>query len=44
LSKNKGGWILKDGTDGKRSTNGTWLYVGEEMRMYTNMIFKTNQT
>jgi hypothetical protein len=42
LSKNKGGWILSDGADEKDSTNGTWVYVGEEMPLHNNMVFKTN--
>ena len=24
-------WVLIDGFDGKRSTNGTWLYLNEEI-------------
>jgi hypothetical protein len=39
-----GGWSLVDGDMEKHSTNGTWLYVGEEMEMHTAMIFKANQS
>jgi hypothetical protein len=38
------GWILKDGKDKRPSTNGTWLYIGEEQTIYNGMIFKANQT
>lgn len=38
------GWILKDGKDNKPSTNGTWLYIGEEQTIYNGMIFKASQT
>ena len=36
------GWVLTDGVDGKPSTNGTWIYIGEEMDIYNGMIFKAN--
>lgn len=39
----KEGWILTDGKD-KPSTNGTWLYLGEQQTIYNGMIFKANQT
>jgi len=38
------GWTLYDGSNGKQSTNGTWLYLNEEHDIYDKMIFKTNQT
>jgi len=38
------GWILTDGRDNKPSTNGTWLYIGEEQTIYNGMIFKASQT
>ena len=37
-------WVLEDGTDGKRSLNGTWLYLNEEFDIYSGLIFKANQT
>ena len=42
------GWVLTDGKSAKgdsnatKSTNGTWLYIGEEMTIYNGMIFKAN--
>ena len=38
------GWVLMDGYEGKASTNGTWLYIKDEMEMYSGMIIKANQT
>ena len=38
------GWVLKDGTNEKKSTNGTWVYLAEEHPIYDGMIFKANQT
>jgi len=38
------GWTMTDGFEGKSSTNGTWLYIKDEMEMYTGMVFKANQT
>jgi hypothetical protein len=37
-------WVLHDGNNGKPSTNGTWLYINEDMLIYEGMIFKANQT
>lgn len=37
-------WLLHDGFKGKPSTNGTWLYINEDMRVYDGMVFKANQT
>ena len=36
--------MLHDGIKGKPSTNGTWLYINEDMRIYDGMVFKANQT
>lgn len=37
-------WILEDGAPGgKRSLNGTWLYLNEDYEMYDGMTFKVNQ-
>jgi len=35
--------VLTDGKE-KPSTNGTWLYLGEQQTIYNGMIFKANQT
>ena len=37
-------WVLQDGYQGKRSTNGTWLYLNEEIPIQSGMLFKSNQT
>ena len=43
------GWVMRDGkyidgeTEGKQSTNGTWLYLMEETPIFDGMIFKGNQ-
>lgn len=37
-------WTLVDGYAGKRSTNGTWLYLNEEVPIASGMLFKSNQT
>ena len=37
-------WVLVDGYEGKKSTNGTWLYLNEEIPIKPNMLFKSNQT
>ena len=37
-------WVLEDGFMGKRSTNGTWLYLNEEIPIMSGMLFKSNQT
>lgn len=36
-------WILKDGTGTKPSTNGTWLFAGEDERIYDGMLFKAGK-
>jgi hypothetical protein len=40
----KDGWVLFDGFEGKSSTNGTWIYINEEIKIYDTMIFKASQT
>ena len=35
-------WVLFDGVNGKPSTNGTWLYINEDMQVYNGMVFKAN--
>jgi len=35
-------WVLQDGFQGKRSTNGTWLYLNEEIPVLSGMLFKSN--
>ena len=37
-------WMLSDGGKGKASTNGTWVYVSEDTKLYDGMAFKANQT
>lgn len=37
-------WVLQDGYLGKRSTNGTWLYLNDEIPILSGMLFKSNQT
>jgi pSer/pThr/pTyr-binding forkhead associated (FHA) protein len=38
------GWVLLDGHNEKQSTNGTWLYISEDLKIYSTMIFKASQT
>ena len=36
---------MKDGDGGsKKSTNGTWLFAGEEEKIYDGMIFKAGHS
>lgn len=35
-------WVLQDGYQGKKSTNGTWLYLNEEIPILSGMLFKSN--
>jgi len=35
-------WVLQDGYMGKSSTNGTWLYLNEEIQIKPGMLFKSN--
>jgi hypothetical protein len=35
-------WVLQDGYMGKASTNGTWLYLNEEIQIKPGMLFKSN--
>ena len=37
-------WMLCDGIGGKPSTNGTWLYINEDLLLYEGLVFKANQT
>ena len=37
-------WCLEDGFTGKRSLNGTWLYLNDDFEVYDGMTFKANQT
>mmetsp|Transcript_16474 Transcript_16474/g.27971 ORF Transcript_16474/g.27971 Transcript_16474/m.27971 type:complete len:218 (+) Transcript_16474:820-1473(+) len=44
-SDNSFKWVLFDGAvKGKPSTNGTWLYINDDMKLYDGMVFKANQT
>ena len=38
------GWVLRDGINSKRSTNGTWIYVEEEFEIEDKMVFKAGKT
>ena len=44
FSPDQTAWWLVDGFNNKRSTNGTWLYLNEDFKMHSGMIFKANQT
>jgi len=35
-------WLIEDGLNGKKSLNGTWLYLHEDFEMYDGMMFKAN--
>lgn len=37
-------WYLHDGFNEKKSTNGTWLYINHDLKVYHSMEFKANQT
>ena len=37
-----GMWVIIDGFEGKQSTNGTWLYLNEEVKIKSGMLFKSN--
>ena len=37
-------WMLHDGCKGKPSTNGTWLYINDDLHIYDGLVFKANQT
>jgi pSer/pThr/pTyr-binding forkhead associated (FHA) protein len=37
------GWVLTDGCLEKPSTNGTWLYISNALRIEDGMVFKYNQ-
>ena len=37
-------WILKDGDGCKPSTNGTWLFAGDDEKIFDGMIFKAGQS
>ena len=40
LEYTENGWVLKDGDEMKKSTNGTWLYVDKPFEVHNNLIFK----
>jgi len=44
--KNKGeeGWYLEDGFEGKKSTNGTWLFLADYTELNDGDIIKVGQT
>ena len=35
-------WVLIDGINDKPSTNGTWLYINEDLMLFNGMVFKAN--
>jgi pSer/pThr/pTyr-binding forkhead associated (FHA) protein len=37
-------WFLMDGDGGKLSTNGTWIFAGEEEKIQDGTIFKAGQS
>jgi len=41
-NKNENSWILYDGAGqpDKRSTNGTWVYVDDNFRLYDSVVFR----
>ena len=38
------GWMLIDGMEGKKSTNGTWLYVEGSHEIFHGLVFKAGKT
>jgi len=38
------GWLLSDGDEGNKSTNGTWLYASDEIELKNLTYFKGAQT
>ena len=40
----EGRWVLRDGGQGRRSTNGTWLYASEAVLLRPGLRFKSLQT
>jgi len=44
FDQNAEAWVIEDGYQGKSSTNGTWLYLNEEVTIRSGMLFKSNQT
>jgi len=37
-------WVLHDGVRQKPSTNGTWIYINDDLPVFDGMVFKANQT
>ena len=37
-------WCITDGYKDKPSTNGTWIYLNEEVPIHSGMLLKSNQT
>jgi hypothetical protein len=35
--------MMTDGNGKKPSSNGTWIYVNEELNIYQGMVIKTNK-
>jgi hypothetical protein len=37
-------WVIIDGYNGKSSTNGTWMYLNDDLALYDGLSLKANQT
>lgn len=37
-------WVIRDGFQDKESTNGSWLYLNEDVEVQSGMVFKSNQS
>lgn len=37
-------WVLYDGCNGRKSTNGTWYYIKEDTEVTDGMALKANLT
>tara|TARA_B110000285_G_C15062358_1_gene583095 strand:- start:96 stop:257 length:162 start_codon:yes stop_codon:yes gene_type:complete len=46
MQPGQGIWVLRDGdpSAGKKSTNGTWLFVDELFPLCDGLVFKAGQT
>lgn len=44
ISFHDGNWIVTDGSNGRQSTNGTWVYLNEDFNIFEGMTFKANYT
>ena len=37
-------WFVCDGDGGRASTNGSWLFLNEDVQVYTGLVFKVQST